>query len=111
MLKIYDVALVMAGDAATFAEQIERRDADLARQLRRAMQSVVLNIAEALSATLAPGVYSRHDPPQNGIEPTGLRPATDSQAGVDVGGESVLQELPSPPSVTGAPGHVSTSGE
>ena len=46
MLKIYDVVLVMAGDAATVAVQIERRDSDLARQLRRTMQSVALNVAE-----------------------------------------------------------------
>jgi len=50
MLKIYDVVLVMAGDAATVAVQIERRDSDLARQLRRAMQSVALNVAEAMGS-------------------------------------------------------------
>ncbi|MDC3988958.1 four helix bundle protein [Polyangium jinanense] len=36
----------MAGDAAGVAEQIERKDSDLARQLRRAMHSVALNTAE-----------------------------------------------------------------
>jgi len=48
MLRIYEVVLVMAGDAALLAEQIERRDSDLARQMRRAMHSVALNIAEGM---------------------------------------------------------------
>jgi hypothetical protein len=47
MLRIYDVALAMAGDVATVAVTIGRQDADLARQMRRAMQSVVLNLGEA----------------------------------------------------------------
>jgi four helix bundle protein len=51
MLKIYDVTLDMAGDVAGVAEAIERKDADLARQLRRAAQSVVLNVAEGASQT------------------------------------------------------------
>jgi len=46
MLRIYQDALCMARDAAAVATAIERRDGDLARQLRRAA-SVVLNIAEA----------------------------------------------------------------
>ncbi len=46
MLRIYEVVLVMAGDAAGIAERIERKDSDLARQMRRAMHSVALNIAE-----------------------------------------------------------------
>ena len=48
MLKMYEVVLAMAGDAAGIAEQIERRDSDLARQLRRAMHSVALNLAEGM---------------------------------------------------------------
>ena len=50
MLKIYDVVLVVAGDAARIAERIERKDRDLARQLRRAMQSVALNVAEGMGS-------------------------------------------------------------
>jgi four helix bundle protein len=48
MLRIYDVVLTMAGDAAGIAERIERRDSDLARQMRRAMHSVALNVAEGM---------------------------------------------------------------
>ncbi|TKD00516.1 four helix bundle protein [Polyangium fumosum] len=51
MLRIYEVILLMAGDAAGVAEQIERRDSDLARQLRRAMHSVALNTAEGAGNT------------------------------------------------------------
>ncbi|MDI1434054.1 four helix bundle protein [Polyangium sorediatum] len=50
MLKIYDVVLVMAGDAARIADRIERKDRDLARQMRRAMQSVALNVAEGMGS-------------------------------------------------------------
>ncbi|MDI3282313.1 four helix bundle protein [Polyangium sp. 15x6] len=50
MLEIYDVVLVMAGDAARIAGLIERKDRDLARQMRRAMQSVALNVAEAVES-------------------------------------------------------------
>ena len=46
MLKIYDVMLealqMMRGDL----EAIDRRDADLGRQIRRAASSVVLNLGE-----------------------------------------------------------------
>jgi len=48
MLRIYQVALAMAADAATVAEHIEKRDADLARQMRRAVQSTVLNLGEGM---------------------------------------------------------------
>ncbi|MDI1444688.1 hypothetical protein [Polyangium sp. 6x1] len=47
MLGIDEVVLVMAGDAGRIAERIEPKDEDLARQLRRAVQSVALNVAEA----------------------------------------------------------------
>ncbi len=48
MLRIYNVVLNMAAGAATVAEQIERRDGDLARQMRRAITSVALNTAEGM---------------------------------------------------------------
>jgi four helix bundle protein len=46
MLKIYQDALVMLERLAIEISTIERHDGDLARQLRRAGASVVLNIAE-----------------------------------------------------------------
>ena len=46
MLKIYQDALVMREELTQHIAAIERRDSDLARQLRRAAASVVLNIAE-----------------------------------------------------------------
>jgi four helix bundle protein len=49
MLRIYAVVLEMVGEAAGIAEQIERRDKDLARQMRRAAASVALNVAEGMS--------------------------------------------------------------
>ncbi len=51
MLRIYQTALTMAGDAAKVADEIEKKDIDLARQMRRAVQSVVLNIAEGMGNT------------------------------------------------------------
>ena len=51
MLRIYGVVLEMAGEAAGLAERIERRDRDLARQLRRAAASVALNTMEGMSST------------------------------------------------------------
>ena len=51
MLRIYDVVLVMIADAAGIAEQIEGRDSDLARQMRRAAASVALNTAEGMGNT------------------------------------------------------------
>jgi len=51
MLRIYGVVLEMVADAAGIAESIERRDADLARQMRRAAASVALNTAEGMGNT------------------------------------------------------------
>ena len=51
MLRIYSVVLVMIAEVAGIAEQIERRDADLARQMRRAASSVALNTAEGMGNT------------------------------------------------------------
>ena len=50
MLRIYEVVLAMVGGAARVAEEIERRDADLARQMRRAAASVALNVAEGMGS-------------------------------------------------------------
>jgi four helix bundle protein len=49
MLRIYPVVLEMVAEAAGIAEQIERRDRDLARQMRRAAASVALNTAEGMA--------------------------------------------------------------
>ena len=46
MLKIYDVILSMIRRVGGVVPAIERRDVDLARQLRRAASSVALNVAE-----------------------------------------------------------------
>ncbi len=50
MLKVYAVVLEVVRDAKPIIEAIERRDPDLARQMRRAVTSVPLNISE-----VAPG--------------------------------------------------------
>ena len=46
MLRIYSVALLMLREAAQIADVVEKKNRDLADQLRRAATSVVLNIAE-----------------------------------------------------------------
>jgi len=46
MLRIYDVILEVVREMRPHVEAIERRDADLARQMRRALTSVPLNVAE-----------------------------------------------------------------
>jgi four helix bundle protein len=45
-LRIHEDALAMVKAAYKAAEQIEKHDADLARQLRRSSSSVPLNISE-----------------------------------------------------------------
>ena len=51
MLRIYSVMLETLGRIRPTLSLIERKDADLARQLRRAAASIVLNTSE--------GMYSR----------------------------------------------------
>lgn len=46
MLKIYPVCLLMVKDVKGLADGVAGFDKDLARQLRRASVSVVLNVAE-----------------------------------------------------------------
>ncbi len=51
MLRIYPVLLDLVQSLRPFLSDLERRDADLARQCRRALASAPLNVAE--------GSYSR----------------------------------------------------
>ena len=46
MLRIHDTAVGLVRDCVVMARQIERHDPDFARQLRRAIVSVPLNVAE-----------------------------------------------------------------
>ena len=46
MLRIYDTLLSVISRVRPLLASIERRDSDLGRQLRRALASVALNIAE-----------------------------------------------------------------
>jgi four helix bundle protein len=50
MLRIYGVIIEVVGELKTVVGQIERCDADLARQTRRAMCSVALNTAEGMGS-------------------------------------------------------------
>jgi four helix bundle protein len=47
MLRVYEEVLEVVRSMKDVLVEIERRDADLARQVRRAAASVALNIAEA----------------------------------------------------------------
>jgi four helix bundle protein len=51
MLRIYEVVLDMVERVARIADEIERKDRDLARQLRGALSSVALNTAEGMGNT------------------------------------------------------------
>ena len=46
LLRIHDTAVSLVRDCVGVAREIERHDPDLARQLRRAIVSVPLNVAE-----------------------------------------------------------------
>ena len=48
MLRIYPVLLDLVRDVAPLGRQLARRDADLARQFRRALASAPLNVAEGM---------------------------------------------------------------
>jgi len=50
MLRIYGVILEMVAELRPVVGKIERCDADLARQMRRAMCSVALNTAEGMGS-------------------------------------------------------------
>lgn len=47
MLRVHSVVIELIREVAPLAERIARRDGDLAKQLRSALSSVALNIAEA----------------------------------------------------------------
>jgi len=47
MLAVYNEIITLIRELRVTIEQIERRDTDLGRQMRRASSSVALNVAEA----------------------------------------------------------------
>lgn len=51
MLRIYPVIIQLVVDLRPVLERIEKRDADLGRQARRALTSVPLNTQEACGST------------------------------------------------------------
>ncbi len=77
MLKIYDDAIAMLELLRSVINTIERRDADLARQLRRAASSVVLNVAE--------GSYARGGN-RKALYNVALNSAKETRACLDVAG-------------------------
>jgi four helix bundle protein len=50
MLHLYKLAILLVRILAKYVREIERHDPDLARQMRRALTSVPLNIAEGMNA-------------------------------------------------------------
>lgn len=74
-LKIYDVALLMAREAAAVGRRIERFDRDLARQMRRSSTAVPLNVAE--------GMYARGANKQARYQ-TAMAEASETAAAVEV---------------------------
>ena len=50
MLRIYPVVIEVIGGVRPVIEQLERKDPDLARQMRRAASSVALNLSEGTSS-------------------------------------------------------------
>ena len=75
MLRIYDVALRVLEDLRPAVKAIEARDRDLARQMRRAASSIVLNIAEGSGCSGG----TRRERYRNA-----LGSARETQAGLDV---------------------------
>ena len=75
MLRIYEVALRVLEELRPAVAAIEVRDRDLARQMRRAASSVVLNIAEGSGSSAG----TRRERYRNA-----LGSARETQAGLDV---------------------------
>jgi four helix bundle protein len=75
MLRIYQTSLSMLRGLKNVVDAIERRDRDLARQLRRAASSVTLNIAE--------GSYARGGNRQS-LYNVALGSAKETRACIDV---------------------------
>ena len=75
MLRVYEDVRVMQLDARRLCEAIRRHDLDLARQLRRAAQSVALNMAEGMAA---------RDGNRRKAYETALREARECMAAVDL---------------------------